>query len=189
VHLILFLPDLPRLIGISNATTVRNLATGIVNAEKGFVGIIKHQAPSHKAATVTHIDTSDMSYTNVALAPQSSTLSPAEIEALIHQVLSKSTLNTAMSTTPGNSSWYIDSICCNHMTPNSSIFSTKFVLPRPTTIYIANGSHLNVSHTGSVSTHQLSMSDTYLMPNLSLNLLSVGELGLELHFSKRGCDV
>jgi hypothetical protein len=151
-----------------------------------------HQAPSHKATTVTHIDTSDMSYTNVALATQSSTLSPAEIEALIHQVLSKSTLNTAMSTILANSSWYIDSTCCNHMTPNSSIFSTKFVLPRPTTIYTANGSHLNVSHTGSVSTYQLSMSNTYLMPNLSLNLLSVGELcelGLELHFSKRGCDV
>jgi hypothetical protein len=78
------------------------------------------------------------------------------------------------------------------MTPNSSIFSTKSVLPRPTTIYTANGSHLDVSHIGSVSTHQLSMSNTYLVPNLSLNLLSVGqlcELGLELHFSKRGCDV
>jgi hypothetical protein len=36
------------------------------------------------------------------------------------------------------------------------------------------------------------MSDTYLVPNLSLNLLSIGqlcELGLELNFSKRGCDV
>jgi hypothetical protein len=78
------------------------------------------------------------------------------------------------------------------MTPNSSIFSTKSVLPRPTTIYTANGSHLDVSHIGSISTHRLSISDTCLVPNLSLNLLSVGqlcELGLELHFSKRGCDV
>jgi hypothetical protein len=73
------------------------------------------------------------------------------------------------------------------MTPNSSIFSTKSALPRPTTIYTVNGSHLDVSHIGSVSTHQLYMSDTYLVPNLSLNLLYVGqlcELGLELHFSK-----
>ena len=62
------------------------------------------------------------------------------------------------------------------MTPNSSIFSTKSVLPRLTTIYIANGSHFDVNHIGSVSTHQLSMSDTYLVPNLSLNLLSVGQL-------------
>jgi hypothetical protein len=51
-------------------------------------------SPSHKAAAVTHTDTSDMSYHNVAPVPQPSTLSPAEIEALIHQVLSKSTLNT-----------------------------------------------------------------------------------------------
>jgi hypothetical protein len=133
-----------------------------------------------------------MSYIDVALAPQPITLSPAEIEALIHKVLSKSTLNTTMSSTPGNSSWYIDYACWNHMTPNLSIFSTKSVLPRPTTIYTANGSHLDVSHIGSVSTYQLSMSDTYLVPNLSLNLLSIGqlcELGLELHFPKRGCEV
>jgi hypothetical protein len=133
-----------------------------------------------------------MSYTGIAPIPQPSIVSPTEIEALIHHVLSKSTLNTAMSTTPSNSSWYIDSTCCNHMTPNSSIFSTKSALPRPTTIYTANGFHLDVSHIGSISTHQLSMSDTYLVPNLLLNLLSLGqlcELGLELFFSKRGCDV
>ena len=97
-----------------------------------------------------------------------------------------------MSTTPSNSSRYIDYGCYNHMTPNSPIFSIKFVLPRPTTIYIANGSHLDVSHIGSISTHQLSMSDTYLVPNLLLNLLSVGqlcELSLELHCSKGGYDV
>jgi hypothetical protein len=60
------------------------------------------------------------------------------------------------------------------MTPNSSIFSTKSALPRLTTIYTVNGSYLAVSHIGSVSIHQLSMSNTYLVPNLSLNLLFVG---------------
>jgi hypothetical protein len=78
------------------------------------------------------------------------------------------------------------------MTPNSSLFSSKSVLPSPTNIYTANGSHLNVSHIGSVSTHQLFVSDTYFVPNISLNLLSVGQLcefSLELHFSKLGCDV
>ena len=104
-----------------------------------------------------------MSYTDIA--PQPSTLSLAEIYALIHQVVSKSNLNTAMSTIPGNPSWYIDSTCCNHMTPDSSIFSSKSIFPSPTTIYISNGSHLDVSHIGSVSTYQLSTSDTYLMPH------------------------
>jgi hypothetical protein len=97
-----------------------------------------------------------------------------------------------MSTTPGNSSLFIDSACCNHMTPNSSLFSFKSVLPSPTTIYTANDSHLNVSHIGLVSTRQLSVPDTYFVPNISLNLLYIGqlcELGLELHFSNQGCDV
>jgi len=43
-----------------------------------------------------------------------------------------------------------------------------------------------------VTSGQLSLSDTYFVPNLSLNLLSVGQIcdfGLELHVSKRGCDV
>jgi len=43
-----------------------------------------------------------------------------------------------------------------------------------------------------ISTSNLSVSDTYLVPKLSLNLLSVGqlcELGLELKFSKKGVDV
>jgi hypothetical protein len=149
-----------------------------------------YRAPSHKAAMVTHTDASDMSHTSTV--PQPSTLSPSDIKAIVHQVLSKSNLHTAMSTTSGNSSWFLDSACYNHMTPDSSIFSSKSVLADPPSIYTANGSHLNVSHIGSISTKQLSVSNTYLVPHLSLNLLSVGqlcELDLELHFSKRGCDV
>jgi hypothetical protein len=120
-----------------------------------------------------------------SIAPSPSTLSPTKIETLIHQVISKSNLNITMATTPGTFSWFIDSACCNHMTPDSFLFSFKFVLPSPTHIYTANGSHLNASHIGSVST-QLFVSDTYCVPNLLLNLLSVGQfckLGLELHFS------
>ena len=83
MHLILFLSDLPHLIGISSATTIRNLATGIANAEK-MLSHGNHQAPSHKVAGVTHINTSDMSYNDAALAPEPSTFSPAKIEALIH---------------------------------------------------------------------------------------------------------
>ena len=48
-----------------------------------------------------------------------------------------------------------------------------------------------VSHIGFVSTSNLSVGDTYLVPKLSLNLLFVGqicELGLELKFSNKGVD-
>jgi len=51
---------------------------------------------------------------------------------------------------------------------------------------------LNVSHTGDISTTSISLSDAYLVPKLSLNLISVGqlyELGYEVYFSERGCIV
>jgi len=49
-----------------------------------------------------------------------------------------------------------------------------------------------LSHTGSISLPHLSVDDTYLVPKISLNLLSVGqlcELGLELKSSNKGVDV
>ena len=49
-----------------------------------------------------------------------------------------------------------------------------------------------ISHIGSVSTSNLFVGDTYLVPKLSLNLLSIGqlyELGLELKFSNKAVDV
>ena len=49
-----------------------------------------------------------------------------------------------------------------------------------------------VSHIGTVSSPDLTISDTYLIPKLFLNLLSIGQLcefGLDLHFSNRGVDV
>uniref|UniRef100_A0A2N9F074 Reverse transcriptase Ty1/copia-type domain-containing protein n=1 Tax=Fagus sylvatica TaxID=28930 RepID=A0A2N9F074_FAGSY len=45
---------------------------------------------------------------------------------------------------------------------------------------------------GTISSPDLTIPDTYIVPKLSLNLLSVGqlcELGLDLHFSNRGVDV
>uniref|UniRef100_A0A2N9IVC8 Integrase catalytic domain-containing protein n=1 Tax=Fagus sylvatica TaxID=28930 RepID=A0A2N9IVC8_FAGSY len=48
------------------------------------------------------------------------------------------------------------------------------------------------SHIGTISSPDLTIPDTYLVPKLSLNLLSVGqlcELGLDLHFSNHGVDV
>ncbi|XP_010263725.1 PREDICTED: uncharacterized protein LOC104601921 [Nelumbo nucifera] len=45
---------------------------------------------------------------------------------------------------------------------------------------------------GTVSTSCLSLPNTFLVPQLSLNLISVGqlcELGFEIHFSSRGCTV
>ncbi|XP_031273389.1 uncharacterized protein LOC116131865 [Pistacia vera] len=118
------------------------------------------------------------------------TLTTTDIEALIHQVLSQS--SSALSVTLGTSLWFFDSACCNHMTSNSTIFSQKSTLSPNPIIYTADGSHLSVSQIGSISYPTLSVDNTYLVPKLSLNLLSVGqlcELGLQLAFSNVGVDV
>uniref|UniRef100_A0A2N9IVG5 Integrase catalytic domain-containing protein n=1 Tax=Fagus sylvatica TaxID=28930 RepID=A0A2N9IVG5_FAGSY len=104
------------------------------------------------------------------------TYSIADLQALFSQVqaLSSSASNSALSVTPGISSE------CAHTPP---------VLP---TITTADGSAMTVSHVGSISTPNLSISDVFCVPKLHLNLLSVGqltELGLNLFFSSRGCLV
>uniref|UniRef100_A0A2N9HNI8 Uncharacterized protein n=1 Tax=Fagus sylvatica TaxID=28930 RepID=A0A2N9HNI8_FAGSY len=85
----------------------------------------------------------------------------------------------------------LNSTCCNHMTDNPHLTSahTPPVLP---TITTADGSAMTVSHVGSISTPNLSVSDVFCVPKLHLNLLSIGqltELGLNLFFSSRGCLV
>ena len=49
-----------------------------------------------------------------------------------------------------------------------------------------------VSHKGTISSPYLSLSDTFHIPKLSLNVLSVGqlcELGIDLLFTNHGVDV
>uniref|UniRef100_A0A2N9J561 Integrase catalytic domain-containing protein n=1 Tax=Fagus sylvatica TaxID=28930 RepID=A0A2N9J561_FAGSY len=122
------------------------------------------------------------------------TYSITDLQALFSQVQapSSSASNPTLSVTPGISSeWFLDSACCNHMTDNPHLTSahTPPVLP---TITTADGSTMTVSHVGSISTPNLSVSDVFCVPKLHLNLLSVGqltELGLNLFFSSHGCLV
>ena len=78
------------------------------------------------------------------------------------------------------------------MSPDSQLFSYVILTTHAPFIQTANGSHIVASHTGSVSTPTLSLSDTYFIPNLTLNLISVGqlcELGFDLWFGSSGCRV
>ena len=78
------------------------------------------------------------------------------------------------------------------MTPDESQFSDKTPLRHPITIYIANGTPMPVSHKGTISSPCLSLSDTFHIPKLSLNLFSIGqlcELGVDLLFTNRGVNV
>ena len=78
------------------------------------------------------------------------------------------------------------------MTPHASHFSQKTPLAPSPIIYTTDSSHMSVSHIGIISSPELTIPDTYLVPKLSLNLLSVSqlcELGLDLHFSNRGFEM
>ena len=78
------------------------------------------------------------------------------------------------------------------MTPNESQFSDKAPLEHLITIYTVDGTPMLVSHKGTISSPCLSLSDTFHIPKLSLNLLYVGqlrELGINLLFTNHGVDV
>jgi hypothetical protein len=114
----------------------------------------------------------------------------SQLESMFHRYMSQP--SPALSVTSGNKSWLLDSVYCNHMTPYASHFSQKTPLAPSPIIYTADSSHMFVSHIDTISSPDLTIPDTYLVPKLSLNLLSVGqlcELGLDLHFSNRGVDV
>ena len=91
-----------------------------------------------------------------------------------------------------DNTWYFDFACCNHISLDSQLFSYVIPTTHAPLIQTTNRSHISVSYTGSVSTPTLSLSDTYLIPNLTLNLISVGqlcELGYDLWFDSSGCRV
>ena len=78
------------------------------------------------------------------------------------------------------------------MTLDDSQFSNKAPLEHPITIYTADETPILVSHKGTISSPCLSLSDTFHIPKLSINLLSVDqlcELGIDILFTNHGVDV
>ena len=67
------------------------------------------------------------------------------------------------------SSLLMDSACCNHMTPHSSLFSELKPAPHPLNIHTANGSTMSGHNIGSVSTSNLLVLGVNV-PDLSYNL-------------------
>ena len=126
-------------------------------------------------------------------APSLSSVLVSELGPLVFSMVKQFlTTSSKVSSTVSSNTWYFDSAYCNHMSPDSQLFS--FVIPttHAPLIQTANGSHISANHTGSVSTPTLSLSDTYLILNLTLNLISVGqlcELGYDLWFGSSGFRV
>ncbi|KAF7132947.1 hypothetical protein RHSIM_Rhsim09G0089300 [Rhododendron simsii] len=131
--------------------------------------------------------------------PPSTRFTKSDLPSVFADILSKSGIlsksskhSSALSAATGTSSWFFDSACCNHMTSDSAIFSSKLHASNTPAIQTADGSHIHVGHIGHISTPTISLSDTYLIPKLTLNLISIGqlcELGLNVIFSATGCHV
>ena len=120
-----------------------------------------------------------------------SSLSMADLQDMVNQVHlpSSNASNISLSMILGTSpTWLLDSACCNHMTSSHVVVSSHSSTSLPT-IYIENGSPMHVSHLSNVSTPTLSIFNVYQIPQLSHNLLSVGQLtklGFALTFSSTG---
>ena len=88
--------------------------------------------------------------------------------------------------------WILDSGASNHMSPDSSVFSSTNQSSSPVSVITADGSPMPLSFIGSVCTPTLSLSDVYCIPSLKMNLASVGQLcdsGFSVHFSSTSCFV
>ncbi|GLU14187.1 hypothetical protein SLE2022_307710 [Rubroshorea leprosula] len=114
------------------------------------------------------------------------------LESLKQVILNLFNALTALSTAPGTKPWYFDSSCCNHMSSITAHFSSMSPNNSFPDNYSADGSPMNVSHIGNISTTSLTLPNALLVPKLSYNLLSVGQLcdlGFEVTFSAHGCHV
>ena len=144
-----------------------------------------NKASFPRAATVCPSNPSVLTSPSLA-----SSLTTANIEAVVQQVLSRTF--TALSVTSDKQPWFFDTACCNHMTLDESQFFDKALLEHPITIYTADGTPMPISHKGTISSPCLSLNDTFYIPKLSLNLLSIGqlcELGVDLLSANHGVDV
>ena len=90
------------------------------------------------------------------------------------------------------SSWLINFVCYNHMTPHSSLFSQLESAPHSLNICTANGSIMFGHNIGFISTSNLSVPRVFNVPNISYNLFSMrqlAELGYRITFDYSRCIV
>jgi len=98
-----------------------------------------------------------------------------DLEALFKQVIASNT-SIAMFATSGTSSWFFESACCNQMTTIIKSLSFDTPISSLPSIHTANGTQMHITHTGHVSTFNLSLLDTYYIPHLTPNLIFVGQV-------------
>ncbi|KAA0032344.1 uncharacterized protein E5676_scaffold340G00040 [Cucumis melo var. makuwa] len=113
----------------------------------------------------------------------------SDLQSLLNQLISSS--SSALTVSSGNR-WLLDSACCNHMTSNYSLMNTPTPTKSLPLIYAVDGNCMNITHIGTVNTPSMNLPHTYCVPNITFNLVSVGQLcdlGLTVTFSPNGCQV
>ena len=102
-------------------------------------------------------------------------------------------VNSALSTTPGISHFlFFDCGCCNHMASEFVVFTSNISPVKTSSVHIADNSKLKASHIGDIINCKYISIRHILVPKLTLNLISVGqlyELGYGVNFSQHGCIV
>ena len=109
---------------------------------------------------------------------------------MVSNISYSSSLSTLFGMSP--SSWLMDSTCCNHITPDSSLFSKLKPAPHPLHIRTTNGSIMSNHNIGFVSTSNLSVPRVFNVPDISYNLFSMGQLAklrYRIIFDYSGCIV
>ena len=94
----------------------------------------------------------------------------------IHMIGNTSISSLSVLSSMSPSSQLMDSACCNHMTPNLSLFSQLEPSPHLLNIRTTNGFTMFGNNIGSISTANLLVIGVFNIPNLSYNLFSVGQL-------------
>ena len=98
----------------------------------------------------------------------------ANVIRMVGNVSYSSSLSALSGMSP--SSWLMNSACCNHMTPHSSLFSKLKPAPHPLNIRTTNGSTMSGYNIGFVSTSNLLVPGVFNVPKLSYNLFFCGTI-------------
>ena len=105
-----------------------------------------------------------------------------DMQTMIHQALSigntttLSSSDTSILSDKSLDRWFFDFGVSNHMTFNFNLFQHVSSLHSPPHIQTANRSFIIASHNGTIHSHNLTLSDVLLTPQLSMNLISIGQL-------------
>jgi hypothetical protein len=87
-----------------------------------------------------------------------------------------STLGPPTAPSPGTYSYYLDSGASFHMTPHSAHLSSLCPSSRHCIVHTADGSPLSVAGQGTLSSDSFHVPDVSLVPDLTIQLMSVGQI-------------